>query len=752
MKKLLTILMLFFATAIYSQTYYVTPTGNDATGNGSQANPWKTVSKATSIVTTGTINVLPGTYTESGTLNLKAGVSIEGSNKTTTIIKSSTTGQWSNFINMESPDGTNGNQSISNVTIDGNTNTTGNASGCWIGIAITGRSNVTIRDCIFKNFFAYGVVFQGNHLDGRTAKNWTSGSYATGNKFYNNEMSNCSGVITEIQGGSGCLGIGWQQGIEIYNNSIINTARPAGRNGWPIKFYSNGYLKGVKIHDNTLIRSPYNSPQVFGGTGEWDFAIEFFNVQGLEVYNNYIQGSLDINYTYKGAYPFGAWIHHNTFNHAVQNPNPESGIILEFKAEHVLIENNTFNNKFVGVSYNTRGITDNGSENNYTCDYGGAIGGCSGIINNVIRNNVFSNLYPGIGLPGGIIIQSESTDDVQVDGLYIYNNVFSAKPTNGAYNGLDFGGMGAGSNVKNIHIRNNIFQNFRSNPVVKQAGGTQSNVNITNNDFYNNVPNTISWTGSTQTNNLTVNPLFVSATDFHLQPASTMIDAGFAPLLLPAYAQPVPFTGTAPDLGYAEVGNAPPPVPCTSYTYSEWGNCVNGIKTRTILSSSPAGCVGGLQPVLTDTCTVPPSPCVYTYSAWGNCVNGQQSRTVVSVTPSNCVGTPILTQSCTPPTCTYTYSAWSACVNGVQTRTVISSSPSGCTGTPVLSQTCTPPPPPGDTIFCTALIRFPVTGSNTVIRNITYIVKGADGKWRTSGNVEVEPILYRQNNKWYLMP
>lgn len=752
MKNLLTICLLFLVTAAYSQTYYVTPAGNDVTGNGSSANPWKTVSKATSIVTTGTINVLPGTYTESGTLNLKAGVSIEGSNKTTTIIKSSTTGQWSNFINMESPDGTNGNQSISNVTIDGNTNTTGNSSGAWIGVAITGRSNVTIRDCIFKNFYAYGVVFQGNHLDGITAKNWTSGPYATGNRFYNNEMTNCSGVLAEIQGGSGCLGMGWQDGMEVYNNSIINTARPAGRNGWPIKFWSNGYLKGVKIHDNTLIRSPYNSPQVFGGTGEWDFAIEFFNVQGLELYNNYIQGSVDINYIYKGSYQYGLWAHHNTLNHATQNPNPESGFIFEFKAEHILVENNVLNNKFVGISYNTRGVNNNGGENNYACNYGGATGGCSGIINNVIRNNVFSNLYPGNGATGGIITQSESTNDVQIDGLHIYNNVFSAKASGGTYNGLDFGGMGSGANVKNIHIRNNIFQNFRSNPIVKQSGGTQSNVNITNNDFYNNVPNTLNWTGSTQSNNQTVNPLFVSAIDFHLQPASTMIDAGFAPLVLPSYAQAVPFNGTAPDLGYAETGSSQPPVPCTSYTYSAWGPCNNGVKTRTVLSSSPAGCVGRLQPILTDTCTVPPSPCVYTYSAWGNCVNGQQSRTVVSVTPSNCVGTPVLTQSCTIPTCTYTYSAWGPCVNGVQTRTVLSSDPNPCTGTPVLSQTCTPPPPPGDTIFCTALIRFPVTGSNTVIRNITYIVKGADGKWRTSGNVEVEPILYRQNNKWYLMP
>ncbi len=712
MKKIITILLLFIAMFSHAQQYYISPTGNDATGNGSQASPWKTLSKATSTVSSGVIRILAGTYVETVQLNLKAGVSIEGDGLANTVIKIKRTANSiynaTVAIDMQSPDNTNGNQSISKITIDGEQGTTASPTGTWIGISIQGRSNVVIRDCAIKNFYFYGIIFQGNSLDGATAKNWTSGPYATGNRFYNNTVTNCSAVLAEIQGGSGCLGIGWQDGMEIYSNSIINNFRPSGTNGWPIKFWSNGYLKGVKIHDNTLTRSPYTSGSAWGGTGEWDFAIEFFNVQGMEIYNNVIQGSVDINYVYKGSYPYGLWAHHNTLNNPNQNYNLwESGFIFEFKSEHILVENNVINNKAVGISYNTRGITNNGGENTYACDYGGATGGCSGIINNVIRNNVFSNLYPGNGATGGIITQSEATNDVQIDGLHIYNNVFSAKASGGTYNGIDLGGMGAGANVKNVYVRNNIFQNFTSNPIVKQSGGAQSNIQISNNDFYNNTPNTVSWAGTTQTSNQTVNPLFVSSTDFHLQATSTLVDGGFTPLLLPAYVQSVPFNGNAPDLGYAEVGNAPPPALCTSYTYSAWGQCINGIKTRTILSSSPAGCVGGIAPVLTDTCTSPPVTCIYTYSAWGQCINGTQIRTVVSSSPSGCIGSPILSQTCFVPT-------------------------------------------PGDTILCTALIRFPSTGSNTVVRGITYIVKRTDGKWYTSGSVEVEPILYRQNGKWYL--
>jgi inhibitor of cysteine peptidase len=94
---------------------------------------------------------------------------------------------------------------------------------------------------------------------------------------------------------------------------------------------------------------------------------------------------------------------------------------------------------------------------------------------------------------------------------------------------------------------------------------------------------------------------------------------------------------------------------------------------------------------------VPPPTCTFfTYSAWSACQPGNtQTRTVISSTPAGCTGgEPILSQSCeygVPPTCTFfTYSAWSACQpDNTQTRTVISSTPAGCTGgVPILSQSC----------------------------------------------------------------
>jgi len=61
-----------------------------------------------------------------------------------------------------------------------------------------------------------------------------------------------------------------------------------------------------------------------------------------------------------------------------------------------------------------------------------------------------------------------------------------------------------------------------------------------------------------------------------------------------------------------DVGTPPPPTPgtCTSFGYSPWNPTVcptNGVQTRTVATSSPAGCTGG-GPVLSQSCTPAPTP------------------------------------------------------------------------------------------------------------------------------------------------
>ena len=143
-------------------TYFISPSGNDG-GNGSQANPWKTLSKATSTAKTAgdIIRVLAGTYTETVGSSLSAGVSIQGDGRDTTIINSNVTGQWNQFLTLNSPQNTNGNQFITDITLNGKAPTNGNSGGTWVGLWITGRSNIVVRDCRFTNFYASAAIFDG---------------------------------------------------------------------------------------------------------------------------------------------------------------------------------------------------------------------------------------------------------------------------------------------------------------------------------------------------------------------------------------------------------------------------------------------------------------------------------------------------------------------------------------------------------------------------------------------------------------
>ncbi|MBL0181181.1 MAG: hypothetical protein IPP96_02370 [Chitinophagaceae bacterium] len=270
MKVFLLAMSLFLCSITQAATYYISPTGNDATGTGTLANPWKTLFKATSTVTTSgnIIHVLAGTYTETQQSDLAVGVSIEGDDFNTTIILSNLTGQWSNLLNLNSNQDTNGNQSISNVTLNGQYVSESNYK-TWIAIWITGRSNVLIHDCKIINFKDRGVIYDGNNA---TDPITDPGHYATGNKFYNNTVLNCATNVGNY--GAGCVNIGGQQGMEIYNNTIIQNQRANFKNGWPLKYWDNGWLKGVKVYNNTLVKAPYVGSYP-GENGDWDFAIEF---------------------------------------------------------------------------------------------------------------------------------------------------------------------------------------------------------------------------------------------------------------------------------------------------------------------------------------------------------------------------------------------------------------------------------------------------------------------------------------------
>ena len=538
-------LMVCTAVNVLAATYYISPSGDDS-NDGSIGSPWKTLLHATQTVLTpgDIIHVKPGTYLETAQCYLSEGVSLEGEG-VTSIIQTTLTENFRELLTLRSPQGTNGNQFIRNLKFDGQDLSTYWA--IWIG----GRSNVSIYDCIFDNFKDRGIIFSGRNDFIDTLPD----VYATGNKFYNNSVSNCAAYHDTTTGtyGRGCLNIGGQDGMLIYNNVITQNQRPEGYNGWPIKYMNHGYLKNCKIYNNTLTKIPYGG--VFPGESGWDFCIELFNIEGLEIYGNTIQGSIDLNFSRKGSSDYSAWIHNNLISRDTLNGKYESGIIFEFGAETAIVESNILKNISSGIQFNTRD---------------------SSLISNcIIRKNLIANTASGegIGTAGGIMVISEGTSSAMISNLEIDNNTITATslPNRAPWVGIHFDALSFGF-ATNVKIRNNIVVGFQAAWLQGSDTTNMDQVHILINDSYlNGNNNQPSWPGGVPANYVDtpynvpgMDPLFDSSNSNHyLQSISPVIDLG---IIIPG----IPFLGLGPDLGYAEFGGGGPlPINWLDFTGNE---------------------------------------------------------------------------------------------------------------------------------------------------------------------------------------
>ncbi len=420
MKFVATLFLFFIYQFAAANTFYISPGGSDEKGNGSMAYPWRSLSKATMEVTApgNTIHVLPGVYTEKMRCNLAVGVSLEGEGEIS-VIKSTLAEAYVAIIVATSPEGTDGNQHISNLKFDGDKRTTS-----W-AIEIRGRSNVSVFNCIIADFDDTGVFWGGRNDNNAEAPK----IYATGNRFYNNTVTNCA----KYDGfGRGCLSIGGQEGMLVYNNTISQTGRQRGTNGWPIKGCNDGYLKGCKIYNNKLTKQPYDGVS-------WDFAIELFDVSGLEIYGNTIIGSIDMNRQVKGGYEYSTYIHDNIIGPLHMQPRMESGVILEYNTEAAIIENNQFRNIGTGVMFSCRALS---------------------VVTGIrISNNRFENMGVGDGSHKGygVYAASDGSNSYSLDNIVIEGNQFNASPKEHPYYGICITDAGA---ANNIFIRNNLFANF----------------------------------------------------------------------------------------------------------------------------------------------------------------------------------------------------------------------------------------------------------------------------------------------------
>ena len=505
MRKILIIILLACSLVAEADKWYIATTGSDTHGKGTLADPWLTLKHACDTVTGAnfvgdTIVVGVGTFTETAQITLGVGVSIYGAGATSII----TTGAALDPIILlaSASEGTDGNQSISYIKVDG-------ALTAKTLIEVYARGNVEIHHCTFID-----AAYQGVRFHGRTDDLYQmSTTRAEGNSFHDNTVYNCSTFDTAHawDKGRGNLAFGGQTGMLIYDNDIQQPDRGTNANGHGIKFCNHGDNDGTKIYNN-IVKVP-DKKGATGATYGYGFAFEIWSQRGgVEIYDNTIQGCLDIggyDTNDDEAYGFAMKIYNNDFSLPALSAYGHNGIHFE-QGLHggIYVYRNRFDKYNRPITFSTSSTAlIQGQEDIY----------------------IYYNLFTDVRLSGmgwfGYCFDINMAVATTMDNVRILNNVVYA-PEATLYAFIE--SNDATTTVTNAMIRNNIVCN--ANQGVRLINGTVTTINVDNNNFYN-VSTVTNYTGATVTgdtynNNITTNPVFKSATDFHLQSTSPCIDAG----------------------------------------------------------------------------------------------------------------------------------------------------------------------------------------------------------------------------------
>jgi hypothetical protein len=480
------------------RTFYISQSGSDGNDGKSTSSTgaWKTLSHACENARNAgdLIHVIQGTHIETQQCQLAVGVSIEGDGKDKSIIKSSINNAPTIYLYSSSV--TTGNQHISNIKLDGNSMT------AYEPLVIDKRSNVEVHDCAFSDFRFSGVSFYGEDIGDDVAPN----NFCINNKFYNNIVTNCAGY--DPMGSPGNLQINAQQGMRVYNNSIIQTARGQGADGFGLKCVQ-GLNKDLKIYNNTIIMDGDDD-------NYWTFAMEFWNsLGGIEIYNNRIQGPIDLagHLGRSGNYGYSFSVHDNVLGHDYLKSTSRDGLYMESinDLSNIIIYNNLFKNLRSPIILWTTPT--------------------SKFANISIYYNVFYNIGMNTAGSWGYGFHEGGDSGYTLTNLTFLNNVFIPASVSGMTSIAAIQIPSKGK-VTNVEIRNNIIENFEYAAICTSDVGTGSvdTVSIENNIFYNDATTTkwvmVTPNHITQNQIITDNPLFTSSTDFHLKTGSPAINAG----------------------------------------------------------------------------------------------------------------------------------------------------------------------------------------------------------------------------------
>lgn len=574
MKQILTIFFFFVFTLARAADYYVATTGSNSTGNGSSSNPWATLSFALGRpgvnVTGNTIHLASGYYSESGRLSLNTGVNVTGASQTGTILTLT-------YANESSSDGcfylysssvTNGNQSISHMTLRGNNLSGGKA------IFVRARHNVELHHLTIEDFRWGGIHFR-NQVDWMTPPN----VYASGCKVHHCNIINCA----DRQYGNldpGNLRIDGQENMDIYECYFENIKRPAGHNGNTFNFCNN---RNVQMTYCTFKKNDKDG-------GNWNFFAEIFHSQGgfETAYCEFIGAALwDYSNAYNGVstrgdYQFSFSFHHNTMTTSTGAQISETGVGHRTGAIHIekgIMEDVwVYNNHIKGYPFGVLISSSYDYHNTYRRFY---------ILQNIFENIGYTDYAYTWGI--GLLLEENGSYDVILENIVIMRNVI-----NGG-SGYNFNGIRwvANGMARNTIIQDNIVYQWDQTAIniMKQTGesATFDRYTINGNCLNSNGNNTVTidpqitlMNGSTITY-ITGNPGFVSSSDFHLIAGSPCVGAGQGTLPIPISYD---FDGNAwktpPSIGcYEYYASTPPPSLHTYYVKNGGNDNADGLSDAT---------------------------------------------------------------------------------------------------------------------------------------------------------------------------
>ena len=535
-----TLIMISIAAASHAATtWYVSPSGNDSTGNGSSGSPWATLSHACSKVTNAgdTINLAAGNYTDNNSCTLSAGVNIAGAgglSGATYIISNYTGGPYISLVYAPAMSGTgtaNGNQTISGFTLDGNN------KALLSGIQIIGYNYVTLNDLNMIH-----IDYQAIKLEG--SDTWSQGAnqnvpppyYGQYNKVTNVNITGCSYGVSGNYIYSSIV-LNSQQYMTMNNVNVDETPSTTGGSGTPWLSWP-GFINSSTITNCSFRVGNSSAGYNIGGGAPLSFQAWNFE-NGTVISNcNFYEGYVSL---VAGDLCGG-------------QGNGSTSLITSCSSTRALIfhDNNLIDTAYQGITGHELSLSNAEFYNNYI--EMGTAGlwvashsfNLNGISNVYFHNNIIHNAN------GNSVIIEAAPANVPQSNIYIYNNTFDTASSAWPYSGIM---IQTSEPLTHLAIENNIFMNFPSGDAVYFYTGSPTSPIVSYNDYYNTGGVTYTYSGAstpglTATNNITSNPEIVgtgskypysTGTYYHLQAGSPMINAGVNVGL--------PFSGSAPTIG-----------------------------------------------------------------------------------------------------------------------------------------------------------------------------------------------------------